>query len=87
MRYFEFTSISEEISSDLRLLKSSGAGGKDVAVVERLKQLDRERLELITILVHRELRRHMSSAEYERHQLETRLGKYGPKPPTHKNTA
>lgn len=74
MRYFEITGISPGLECELAVTTRLAEDASDAAAIDRLRLLNRERLELLTILVHRELRRYLSCAEYERLQLEQRLG-------------
>jgi hypothetical protein len=66
VRYYEITNIPEAV--DLR----SEAIWRDKAK-QRIKELNRERLEWIAIAVERELYRYLSPSQWERFQIGRRV--------------
>jgi hypothetical protein len=66
MRYSDFAKLSETVDVQLQ-------DAWKVQARRRLKELNRERLELIAVVVQRELRRYLPGAEFERYQIDRRL--------------
>ena len=72
MRYAELIAVFDEMCAQEDLTPTPD----ERAALKRLKELNRERLDAMTDAVHRELRAGLSPSEYERFELEKRLGRF-----------
>lgn len=82
MKFRDIATFPDAVDLEMRADKADEQQARDVQVrladfedaKQKLKNLNQERLEVLAAQVDRELRRYLTTYEYERLQLEKRLG-------------